>query len=106
VYTRNVLPLLMALATGRSVVFESHRVLRVHYPLVYRCIRAVRHHPRFLGVVTNARLIASAFQDMGFEPERVTVAHNCFDPNDLEPRLTKDEARRRLGIAPQARIVC
>jgi glycosyltransferase involved in cell wall biosynthesis len=106
IYTRNLLPVLVGLAAGRAVVFESHRVLRVHYPMVYRCIKAVRSHPRFLGVVTNAGLIASAFHDMGFEPERVTVAHNCFDPSDLQPRLGKDEARRRLGIDPAARVVC
>jgi glycosyltransferase involved in cell wall biosynthesis len=88
------------------VVFESHRVLRRHYPFVYRCIRAVRQHPRFLGVVTNARMIAAAFENMGFPAERVTVAHNCFDPNDLEPRLTKAEARHRLGMASDEKIVC
>jgi glycosyltransferase involved in cell wall biosynthesis len=106
IYTRNALPLLGALAAGRYVVFESHRVLRRHYPLVYRCIRAVRRHPRFLGVVTNARMIASAFHDIGFEAERVTVAHNCFDPADLRPRLSREEARRRLGLASDAKIVC
>jgi glycosyltransferase involved in cell wall biosynthesis len=106
IYTRNLLPVLLGLAAGRSVVFESHRVLRRHYPMVYRCIHAVRHHPRFLGVVTNAGMIASAFHEMGFPAERVTVAHNCFDPKDLEPRLGREEARRRLRIPGDARIVC
>jgi glycosyltransferase involved in cell wall biosynthesis len=106
IYTRNLLPVLLGLAAGRPVVFESHRVLERHYPFVHRCIRAVHQHPRFLGVVTNARMIATAFQDMGFEAERVTVAHNCFDPNDLEPRLTREEARDRLHIPGSEKIVC
>jgi glycosyltransferase involved in cell wall biosynthesis len=66
----------------------------------------VRNHPRFLGVVTNAGMIASAFHDMGFLPERVTIAHNSFDPGDLEPRLSKQEARLRLGLPVLAKIVC
>jgi glycosyltransferase involved in cell wall biosynthesis len=106
IYTRNLLPVLLGLASGRAVVFESHRVLKTHYPFVHKCIRAVRNHPGFLGVVTNAGMIASAFHEMGFPEERVTVAHNCFDPNDLEPRLTRDDARRRLGIAADVPVVC
>jgi glycosyltransferase involved in cell wall biosynthesis len=106
VYSRNILPLMLALAAGKSVVFESHRVLREHYPVTYRAVKAVMRHPRFLGVVTNAAMIADSFVEMGFAPERVAIAHNCFDPADMQPRLSKAEARLRLGLPATDKIVC
>lgn len=106
VYTRNAIPLIGALLCGKYVVFESHRVLKRHYPINYRWIRWARRFPRFLGVVTNARFIARTFEDMGFSPERVMVAHNAFDPADMQPRLDRQEARARIGVQTAGPIVC
>lgn len=106
VYTRDVFPLVLALLAGKRAIFESHRVLEQHYPITYRLIKLVRRRPRFLGVVTNAAFIADSYRAMGFEAERVIIAHNCFDPRDMEPPLTQAAARAQLGLAPDARIVC
>jgi starch synthase len=106
VYTRDVFPLVLALAAGKYAMFESHRVLARHHRITYRMIQAVRRQRRFLGVVTNAAFIADSYREMGFEPERVIVAHNCFDPRDMEPRLTQAEARAQLGLPAAQKIVC
>jgi starch synthase len=106
VYTRDIFPLVLALWAGKHAVFESHRVLAHHYPITHRLIRAVRRRSRFLGVVTNAAFIADSYRSMGFEPERVIVAHNCFDPRDMEPRLGQAEARAQLDLPVDAKIVC
>ena len=106
VYSRNILPLALAMAAGKYVVFESHRVLREHYPVTYRVVRSMMRHPKFLGVVTNAGMIADSFVEMGFPPERVAIAHNCYDPADMLPRLTKAEARAKLGLPAGDQIVC
>lgn len=106
VYSRKIVPLAMALATGKYVVFESHRLLREHYPMAHRAVQLLMMQPRFLGVVTNAQMIADAFIEMGFPADAVAVAHNCYDPADMEPVLDKAEARRQVGVRPDARIVC
>lgn len=106
IYSRNVLPLLVGLAAGKYVMFESHRILREHYPVTYRTIRRIMRHPRFLGVVTNAAFVADSFVEMGFSREQVAIAHNCFDPADLADKLTKVQARERLGLPQGAKIVC
>jgi starch synthase len=106
IYSRNIIPLALSLASGKYVMFESHRILKDHYKPVYAAVKAVMRHPRFLGVVTNAGMIADSFVEMGFEPERVAIAHNCFDPKDMQPRMTKAEARAQLGLDPAAKIVC
>jgi alpha-maltose-1-phosphate synthase len=106
IYSRKIVPIALALAAGRHVVFESHRVLKAHYPLAYRAVRRLMRHPRFLGVVTNARLVADAYIEMGCAPEAVAVAHNCYDPADIAPVMTKIEARDRLGLEAGAPLVC
>ncbi|MCX5747470.1 MAG: glycosyltransferase family 4 protein [Proteobacteria bacterium] len=106
IYSRIILPLTLALAAGKHVMFESHRVLRDHYPVTHQVVKAVQHHPRFLGVVTNAGMIAGSFVDMGLARDKVAIAHNCFDPADMEPRLSKAEARTKLGLPSADKIVC
>ncbi|MES1166005.1 MAG: glycosyltransferase family 4 protein [Verrucomicrobiota bacterium] len=112
VYTRNVVSLTWALLLGKAAVFESHRVLKQHYPVSYRFIRWARRFPRFLGVVTNARFIAEAYRQMGFSEAQVTIVHNAFDPADMEPRLDRMAARKQIGLVgsdgePERRaIVC
>jgi glycosyltransferase involved in cell wall biosynthesis len=106
VYTRNVLPLVLALLAGKPAIFESHRVLRLHYPMVYRVIRWALRFPSFLGVVTNAGFIARAYVEMGFAPDQVTVVHNAFDPEDMEPRLERGPARAAVGLPADKPIVC
>lgn len=106
IYSRNILPLMLALAAGKSVVFESHRILREHYKVTYQAVKAVMRHPRFLGVVTNAGMIADSFVEMGFPRAQVAIAHNCFDPADMEPRLSQAAARAQLALPADAKIVC
>jgi glycosyltransferase involved in cell wall biosynthesis len=106
VYTRDVLAVLAALSLGKYAMFEGHRVLVRHHRITHAMIQAVRRRRRFLGVVTNAAFIADSYREMGFEPERVIVAHNCYDPRDMQPRLTQVEARARLGLGADAKIVC
>jgi glycosyltransferase involved in cell wall biosynthesis len=101
-YTRDVPSLLTALAAGRYVMFESHRVLKQHYPGKYLGVRIARRFPRLLGVVTNAEFIARSYRDMGFAAEEVAVVHNAFDPRDMQPALAKDEARRAIGAGAGA----
>ena len=105
-YTRNVLPLCVALCLGRCVVFESHRNLKAHQPINYFFINLFRPMRRFLGVVSNARFISEAYEAMGFSPERIYLVHNAFDPRDMEPRLDKREARRQIGMEGSEPIVC
>lgn len=105
-YSRKLGPLILGLLTGQRVVLESHRVLRDHFPVAYRAVRILMRHPRFLGVVTNAQFIADQFTAMGIPQDAVLVAHNSFDPADVEPRLEKADARRQIGLAIAGPVVC
>jgi glycosyltransferase involved in cell wall biosynthesis len=54
---------------------------------------------RLAGVITHSALAHDAFVEAGVPAERVLVAHNGFAPSLMEPRLSRDEARRSLGLS-------
>ncbi|MCD6498846.1 MAG: glycosyltransferase [Deltaproteobacteria bacterium] len=112
VYTRNFLPVLVGLATGQRVMFETYRLLGRQYPALKDSMRRVGGHRNFLGVVVHSDLARDVMIESGVPADKVAVIHNGYDPSDLEPRLTRAEARRvvseRTGWAlePEAKIVC
>jgi glycosyltransferase involved in cell wall biosynthesis len=97
VYTRNFLPILLGLATGQLIVFETYRLLGKHYPILKKPMNRVARHPRFLGLVTHSSLARENMIEVGLPPDKVEVIHNGFDPEDMEPRLTRHAARRQLN---------
>ncbi len=111
VYTRNFLPLLLGLATGQKMVFETYRLLGRQYPVLQEPIRKVAAHPCFLGVVVHSNLARDVMLETGVPEDKIEVLHNGYDPSDLEPRLGRREARaelaRKLGwrLDPDAHVV-
>lgn len=104
-YVRHWGSLLGVYLSRRPFVYENHRLLRRQYPKRVPIIRHMQKRRRFLGVVTNADLVTRAYVELGFRPEQALTAHNGFDPCDMEPRLSKVEAREKLGLEPAARYV-
>jgi glycosyltransferase involved in cell wall biosynthesis len=104
-YVRNYLCALAAYSMGLEFVLESHRFLEKHYPRRARAVRHMGRTRRITGVVTNGDLVAASFQALGFPRERVLTAHNGYDPEDLEPARTREQARRTLGLPLRDPIV-
>ena len=96
-YTRNFLPVLFGLATGQLVVFETYRLLAKHYPTLRKPMVAIAKHPRFLGLVTHSKLARDNMVEAGIPGDKVKVLHNGYDREDLEPRLSRAEARQALN---------
>lgn len=96
-YTRNFLPVLFGLATGQLVVFETYRLLAKHYPALRKLMVAIANHPRFLGLVTHSKLARDNMVEAGIPGDKVKVLHNGYDREDLEPRLSRAEARLALN---------
>ncbi len=112
VYTRNFLPVVLGLATGQKMVFETYRLLGRQYPALREPIRRVAAHPCFLGVVVHSHLARDVMIETGVPEDKTAVLHNGYDPGDLEPRLSRTQARRELErvtgwhLAPDAHVVC
>ena len=80
---------------ARSARFKPWRIATIGHS---RRMTWVGEH-RLAGVITHSALAHDAFVEAGVPAERVLVAHNGFAPSLMEPRLSRDEARRSLGLS-------
>jgi glycosyltransferase involved in cell wall biosynthesis len=100
-YARQPGTFLAALAAGRPVVFETYRTDLALDPR-WALLRLALRSPRVAGVVLHSRHAREAFEEAGFDPARLLVAHNGHDPERLAPDLSPVVARRRLGLEDNA----
>jgi glycosyltransferase involved in cell wall biosynthesis len=105
VYTRNLGVLTACLANGLPTAFEHYRPWGDQFPPLQALLRHVMGHPRFVGMVVHSRYSMSAYRRIGIPRESLCVIHNGFEPRRVEPRLPKWEARRRLDLPTERKIV-
>ena len=104
VWTRDPLALTSCARAGLPVVFETYRPDYATRPIFapWRWLSLGSRHLR--GIVTHSRLAADAYIGAGVPAERVLTAHNGFAPALMEPRLTRIEARSRLGLPAEGQM--
>jgi len=105
VHTRNVLPLLAALAVGKPVAFETYRPLTKQFPLSRGPLRAVARQRAFLGIVTHSDYSRRAFLSDGLPADRVVTMHNGFDAGAFAELVPPATARAALGLPERPTIV-
>ena len=98
-YTRTLPILLGALLGGtRPIVYETYRPWPRQQPWSAPVFRWIGRHPRFLGAVLHSDLARSSYETAGVAPDRLLTAHNGYDPNRLEPRLSQATARVQCAL--------
>jgi glycosyltransferase involved in cell wall biosynthesis len=106
VYTRSRSAALLCALRGGPVVFETYRMLGKEHPLLVRAYAALAKRSRLLGIVTHSHVSRASIEAHGFPARRIATIHNGFDPSDLQPRLTKAQARAELGVADDQPLAC
>ncbi len=97
-YTRNIPSLLTAAMSGRPFVYETYRPWADERSFLGPVFRRVMAKPAFVGAILHSNLARSRYCALGIDSEKLEVVHNAHEPSHFEPRLERDEARRRLGI--------
>jgi glycosyltransferase involved in cell wall biosynthesis len=102
---RDPLALTTSLRAGRRTVFDSYRY-DLHSELRYWPWRAYcyRHH-KLAGFIAHSEIARQAVLSAGVVPDRTLLAHNGIDPRLMEPRMSKADARRRLGLSRDRSVV-
>jgi len=105
-YVRDPLTLLRALATGLPVIFETYRtdINRSGWWGPFR--RLAWSRPNLAGVIVHSQVAYRGFRDAGFGEDRLLLAYNGYAPNAGDPKITQEEARKRLGLEAAGPIVC
>lgn len=97
VYTRNEFTAIFAVLFGFKTVFETYRKFGDEYPRLMRFLARFAGKPNFLGMILHSHLSFDSMRRAGFPEHKMVVMHNGFDFADMEPVMSKEEARNKLG---------
>lgn len=100
IYTRNLPGAWSFLHAGRRVVYEHFRPWGDQFPPLQPFLRGILRHPNLVGAIFHSRHSLESYRRLGVPEGRMLVAHNGWNPGRIEPRLTRAEARARLGLEP------
>ncbi len=96
-YTRNLPGAWAMLGAGRRVVYEHFRPWGDQFPPLQPLLRHILRHPNLVGAVFHSAHAEASYLRLGIPAAATLVAHNGWDPARMEPRLSRAEARQRLG---------
>lgn len=94
VYTREELPLLF-LPRGRAF-YEAHQLRKGFF---FRMLMK-----RAKGIVSISRGLKDALVGAGFPEGKILVAHDGYDERQFAARISKTDARQRLGLPQDKKI--
>ncbi len=101
VYTRDQYSLALLARSGVPLVYEAHDLPR--NPTARRAL--VRALGASLGIIAITHGLADDLAELGVERSRIEVLPDGFDPRRFAAMPTRADARSRLGIAQDARLV-
>lgn len=104
VYTRNLIPVLLASKAGLPVLFETYRALPVTDKKAWRVVKMAMTGSRFIGISTHSEYSRNLMIEAGTDPETIAAIPNGFDPVDFEQMPDRGEARARLGLPLDRKI--
>lgn len=105
IYTRNETLAVFCLLTGKPFIFETYRRFGHEFPKGMAFLAKRAKNRALFSMVLHSELAAQSMEKAGIDREKLLVLHNGFDIADMEPRLTKMEARMRLGMNETDKIV-
>lgn len=106
IYTRNLPTVITALLfTKKPVVYETYRNWPDQIFFMGWLFRRFNRSKRFLGAVIHSEFAAESYIRAGVSKEKVLPKQNGYDPKRIQPVLSKIEARTKLGLPQNRRIV-
>jgi glycosyltransferase involved in cell wall biosynthesis len=97
-YTRNLPSVGSLLRAGHRVVYEHFRPWGDQIPPLQPFLRRWLRHPNLVGAIFHSHHALESYRRLGIPENRMLVAHNGWDPERMEPRLSREQARAALGL--------
>lgn len=106
IYTRNLPTVISALVfTNKPVIYETYRNWPDQLFFMGWLFRRFNNSKNFLGAVIHSEFAAESFTKAGVDPEKILPKQNGYDPKRISPVLTKSEARKKLELPENRRII-
>jgi len=104
IHSRDLVPLLVAHASGRPWSFETYRRHAEEKPWLPPVMRRIGLE-RSVGAVAHSQASADDLVALGFPADAVEAIRPGYAPEQFAPRLDTVEARRRCGIEVEEPLV-
>ena len=99
IYSRDEMPLYLLSFFRKNLVFETHKFSKKRLSF-YK-----RFKKKKIKIIAISNGIKNEFEKIGFEPEKILVASDAVDLEDFDIGASKIEARKRLSLALNKKIV-
>jgi len=106
VYTRNLPTVVFSLLfSSKKVFYETYRNWPDQIPFMHWLFNRIKGCKNFAGLVLHSQFAADSYLRIGYDPQKVIAKRNGYDPKRIQPVLSKDEAREKLDLPQDQRIV-
>jgi len=105
VYTRNLWVAWMSILFGKRVVFDHYRPWPDQIPPLQYWLYWLFCHKRFLGSVCHSEYTRAKYVALGVPEQKLRCIHNGFEPKRFAAPIPLAEAKRSIGLAPEAKTV-
>lgn len=104
IYTRNETLALYCLLIGKPFIFETYRRFGHEFPKAMTWLAKRAKHRALFGMVLHSEVAAASMAGVGIPRDKMIVLHNGFDMADMEPRLSRADARKQLNIGQDKKV--
>ena len=105
VYTRNLWVAWLAVRFGQRVVFDHYRPWSDQIPPLQPWIRALICDDRFLINICHSDYTRRKYRELGIPEEKLRCIHNGFEPQRLQPYLSVEAAKAKIGISADSKTI-
>lgn len=105
VYTRNSATFMALITRGVPTLYDTHRAWPDHLPPTKPLFRAAMQRDNFVGAVFHSEFARSSYLRLGIDSARLRTVHNGYDPARFQSGLSSAEARRKLDLPLDRKLV-
>lgn len=106
IYSRSRSVTALCALRGQPVVLETYRMLGDEQPRLMRGLGSAARGGSLLGIITHSEVARRSIAGAGFPEAHIATVHNGFDPAQMEPRLSREDARSALGLPGGQPLCC
>jgi alpha-maltose-1-phosphate synthase len=105
IYTRNLWVSWVSILCGQRVVFDHYRPWPDQIPPLQFWLYKLFTHKRFLGSICHSEYTRQKYIELGVPASKLHCVHNGFEPSRFAAAVPLDEAKRQIGLPPEAKTV-
>jgi len=106
IYTRNLPTVVAALLfTNKKIFYETYRNWPEQMAFMNWLFNKIKNKKNLKGIILHSQFAADSYLKIGYEPSKIIAKRNGYDPKRIQPVLTKEQAREKLGLPKDRKIL-